>query len=58
LRAWLEAQGDLVDAGLRVAVHPNTIRYRLRKITELTRLDLTDPRQRLAMLIDLATSDA
>jgi hypothetical protein len=57
LRAWLDAQGDLVNAGLRVAVHPNTVRYRLRKITELTRLDLKDPRQRLAMLIDLATSD-
>jgi hypothetical protein len=56
LRAWLEGQGDLAEAGARLAVHPNTIRYRMRKMAEITALDLEDPSKRLAMLIDLATS--
>lgn len=57
LRAWLEAQGDLVQAAARLAVHQNTIRYRLRKMAEVTSLDLDDPATRLAMLVDLAASD-
>ncbi|MFD1151545.1 PucR family transcriptional regulator [Saccharothrix hoggarensis] len=57
LRAWLEAQGDLAQAGDRLGVHPNTMRYRLRKMAEVTALDLDDPRKRLAMIIDLAATD-
>ncbi|QFZ18886.1 PucR family transcriptional regulator [Saccharothrix syringae] len=57
LRAWLEAQGDLARAGDRLGVHPNTIRYRLRKMTEVTALDLDDARKRLAMIIHLAAAD-
>ncbi|SFB49741.1 PucR C-terminal helix-turn-helix domain-containing protein [Amycolatopsis marina] len=54
LRAWLEAQGDLADAAAQLGVHPNTIRYRLRKMTDIARLGLDNPRKRLAMLITLA----
>ena len=54
LRAWLEAQGDLAQAGERLGVHENTIRNRLRKMAEVTTLDLQDARKRLAMMIDLA----
>ncbi|ONI92154.1 PucR family transcriptional regulator [Saccharothrix sp. ALI-22-I] len=57
LRAWLEAQGDLADAAARLGVHPNTIRNRLRRIAELTPLDLDDARKRLAMIIDLAAAE-
>ncbi|WP_433272205.1 PucR family transcriptional regulator [Actinosynnema sp. CS-041913] len=57
LRAWLEAQGDLAEAGDRLGVHPNTIRYRLRKMAEVTALDLDDARKRLAMIIDLAAAE-
>ncbi|MDU0288208.1 helix-turn-helix domain-containing protein [Saccharothrix longispora] len=57
LRAWLECQGDLSGAGDRLGVHPNTIRYRLRKMAEVTALDLDDPRKRLAMIIDLAAAE-
>jgi hypothetical protein len=57
LRAWLEAQGDLGDAAALLDVHQNTIRYRLRKMTEITRLDLENPAERFAMLIELATTD-
>ena len=54
LRAWLESQGDLTLAAERLAVHPNTVRNRLRKMGELSPLDLYDARQRLAMTIMLA----
>ncbi|MFC5057549.1 PucR family transcriptional regulator [Saccharothrix xinjiangensis] len=56
LRAWLESQGDLARAGERLGVHPNTIRYRLRKMAEVAPLDLDDARKRLAMIIDLAVT--
>ncbi|MEU3271378.1 helix-turn-helix domain-containing protein [Saccharomonospora sp. NPDC006951] len=57
LHAWLEAQGDLAAAAGRLGVHPNTIRYRLRKMSEIADLRLDDPRKRLAMLITLAIGD-
>ena len=57
LRAWLEAQGDLAGAGRALGVHENTVRYRLRKMAELTQLDLDDARKRLAMMIELAATE-
>ncbi|MGB9308478.1 MAG: helix-turn-helix domain-containing protein [Mycobacterium sp.] len=57
LRAWLEAQGDPAQAGERLGVHENTVRYRLRKMAEITNLGLDDARKRLAMMIQLAASD-
>lgn len=54
LRAWLECQSDQNAAAARLAVHPNTVRYRLRKMAEVTQLDLDDPDKRLAMTIGLA----
>jgi sugar diacid utilization regulator len=57
LQAWLEAQGDPAQAGERLGVHENTVRYRLRKMAEITDLGLHDAKKRLAMLIDLAATD-
>lgn len=57
LRAWLAASGDLAAAAAGLGVHPNTIRYRLRKMTEVTSIDLVDARKRRAMIIDLAIDD-
>ncbi|WKG03185.1 CdaR family transcriptional regulator [Mycolicibacterium sp. HK-90] len=57
LRAWLEAQGDLAAAGQALGVHENTVRYRLRKMSELTQLNLDDARKRLAMMIELAATE-
>jgi hypothetical protein len=57
LRAWLEAQGDPVAAGKRLGVHENTVRYRLRKMAEITNLQLDDAKKRLAMMIELAATD-
>ncbi|MCV7378487.1 PucR family transcriptional regulator [Mycobacterium alsense] len=57
LREWLAAQGDPVAAGERLGVHENTVRYRLRKMAEITNLPLDDARKRLAMMIELAALD-
>ncbi|MCA2242316.1 helix-turn-helix domain-containing protein [Mycobacterium sp. WUMAC-067] len=57
LRAWLQAQGDPTEAGERLGVHENTVRYRLRKMAEITTLSLDDARKRLAMMIELAATD-
>jgi DNA-binding PucR family transcriptional regulator len=57
LRAWLQAQGDMADAAVRLEVHPNTVRYRLRKMAEATNLELDRPDKRLAMIIALAATD-
>lgn len=57
LRAWLQAQGDVADAAGRLQVHPNTVRYRLRRMDEVTSIDLDRPDKRLAMIIALAALD-
>jgi hypothetical protein len=57
LRAWLAAQGDLQEAAASLGVHENTVRYRLRKMSEVTDLDLTDARKRFAMTVELAVAD-
>lgn len=43
LQAWLDARGSAKDAGAAMFCHPNTIRYRLRRIESLTGRDLTSP---------------
>ncbi len=58
LQAWLEAQGDPTEAGVRLGVHENTVRYRLRKMSEITHLQLDDAKKRLAMMIELAAADS
>ncbi len=58
LRAWLECQADLAAAAARLRVHPNTVRYRMRRMAELTPLDLDDPDKRLAMIVSLAVEDS
>ena len=57
LRAWLEALGDPARAGHHLGVHENTVRYRLRKMGEITELPLDDARKRVAMMIELAAID-
>ena len=57
LKAWLEAQGDPTEAGERLGVHENTVRYRLRKMAEIATLQLDDAKKRLAMMIELAATD-
>jgi hypothetical protein len=58
LQAWLWAQGDPAEAGERLGVHENTVRYRLRKMAEIANLQLDDAKKRLAMMIELAATDS
>ncbi|MET8307762.1 helix-turn-helix domain-containing protein [Micromonospora sp. NPDC005173] len=52
--AWLEQQGDPKKAARQLHVHPNTLRYRMRRLTEVVHIDLESPRTRLALEIQLA----
>lgn len=53
LRAWLDAFGDVIAAAAALYVHPNTFRYRLRRLAEVGGLDLTDPEARFAAMLQL-----
>jgi DNA-binding PucR family transcriptional regulator len=53
LRAWLEAFGDVIAASAAMFVHPNTFRYRLRRLAEVGELDLNDPEARFAAMLEL-----
>ena len=52
--AYLEAGGALEQCARLLFVHPNTVRYRLRKVTELTGRQPSDPRDALVLRIALA----
>ena len=45
------------EAAKALFCHPNTVRYRLRKMAEITNLQLDDAKKRLAMMIELAATD-
>jgi DNA-binding PucR family transcriptional regulator len=45
--AWLDAMGDVRAAAQRLTVHPNTLRYRVRRAVAVGALRLDDPRARL-----------
>jgi DNA-binding PucR family transcriptional regulator len=53
LRAWLDAFGDVAAAADSVFVHQNTFRYRLRRVAEVGQIDLADPDQRFAAMLQL-----
>jgi DNA-binding CsgD family transcriptional regulator len=43
LFAWFAGHGSAKETADRLFVHPNTVRYRLRRVQDLTKRDLTDP---------------
>ena len=47
LAAYMDCFGDVRAAAAQLGVHPNTFRYRLRRLQELVGLDLTDPAERI-----------
>ena len=53
LRAYLDAFGDVGAAAAQIAIHPNTFRYRLRRLVELFDLDLANPEERLVIELQL-----
>ena len=49
LEVYLEGGGVLESCARALFVHPNTVRYRLRRVTEITGLSPTDPRHALVL---------
>jgi hypothetical protein len=54
LYEWLRHPGDPRAASKALRIHPNTLRYRMARITELAAVDLEDADVRLALLTQLA----
>lgn len=54
LSAFLEQTSSLEATARALFVHPNTVRYRLRRVTEVCGYAPADPRQALALRIALA----
>jgi DNA-binding PucR family transcriptional regulator len=54
LDAYLDVGGVLEACGRRLFVHPNTVRYRLRRIAELTGRTPSNPRDALVLRVALA----
>lgn len=53
LTAWLDAVGNIGEAAARLTIHPNTLKYRLRRAGELFGIDLDHPDDRLSCWLQL-----
>ena len=53
LAAYLEHLGDVTAAAASLFVHPNTFRYRLRKLSVEAQVDLTDRQTRFELFLQL-----
>ncbi|NKY99868.1 PucR family transcriptional regulator [Nocardiopsis dassonvillei subsp. albirubida] len=53
LLAYLEAFGDARAAAERLHIHPNTLRYRVRRAASVSGIDLGDPGERLFTQLQL-----
>jgi sugar diacid utilization regulator len=49
LNAWLDERGSLKGAALRLHLHPNAVAYRISKISDSLKIDLSDPDSRFAL---------
>ncbi|MYX94363.1 PucR family transcriptional regulator [Streptomyces sp. SID486] len=58
LRAYLDHFGDVSAAARSLSLHPNSLRYRLSRITALSGLDLASPDARLLAQLQLRLGDA
>ncbi|MFJ4122876.1 PucR family transcriptional regulator [[Kitasatospora] papulosa] len=56
LLLYLDAFGDVGRVAKDLNVHPNTLRYRVRKAVALAGLDLDDPEHRIAAMLQLRLS--
>jgi DNA-binding PucR family transcriptional regulator len=53
LRAYLDSFGDVAAAAQQLHVHPNTVRYRVRRIEDVLTTSLSDPDVRLVLSLSL-----
>ncbi|RDI65334.1 PucR-like helix-turn-helix protein [Nocardia pseudobrasiliensis] len=54
LESYLVYRGDVRTAATHLRIHPNTLRYRIRRATQLMGLDLDSPSDRLLLEVQLA----
>ncbi|MFI5497457.1 PucR family transcriptional regulator [Nocardia asteroides] len=54
VREYLHAHGEVSVAAAALRVHPNTLRYRLRRVEAVLGIDLADPADRLLLELQLA----
>jgi len=57
LRAYLDSFGDIGAAAQWLQVHPNTVRYRVRRIEKLLSTSLSDPEVRLLFSLGLRVTE-
>ena len=57
LRAYLDGFGDVAAVAHRLHVHPNTVRYRVRRIEKLLSTSLDDPDDRLVLALGLRATE-
>ena len=53
LRTYLESGGHVEACGRALYVHPNTVRYRLKRVGQITQFDPLDPRDSFVLRIAL-----
>ena len=56
--AWLDSFGEVRDAAEQLHIHPNTLRYRVRRAEQVTGIDLSRPEQRLLAMLQLRLPSA
>jgi hypothetical protein len=52
LDCWLQQFGDVTSTADRLHVHKNTLRYRLRRIEEVSGVTLDDPEERFELMLE------
>ena len=57
LRAYLDGFGDIAAIARRLHVHPNTVRYRVRRIEKLLATSLDDADERLVLALGLRATE-
>jgi DNA-binding PucR family transcriptional regulator len=57
LRVYLDEFGDVAAAAEQLHVHPNTVRYRVRRIETMLTTSLTDPDVRLLLSLGLRATE-
>jgi DNA-binding PucR family transcriptional regulator len=57
LRAYLDSFGDVAAAAQQLHVHPNTVRYRARRIEKLLSTSLANPEVRLLLSLGLRATE-
>jgi DNA-binding PucR family transcriptional regulator len=57
LQAYLDGFGDIAGVAQRLHVHPNTVRYRVRRIEKLLSTSLDDPDDRLVLALGLRATE-